>query len=153
MSLNQLTSRPSFEENPKLAKAAHNLSTLIAAIAKKSIAPGHEQKINEIISGVNDFPSPDPELLKQIKAAQTAILKLIEQDLKIVSQNHYQLQWLAIGMAAFGIPLGVAFGTALGNMAFLGIGLPIGMGIGIAIGTAKDKQALAEGRQLDWIAT
>jgi hypothetical protein len=152
MPLTSLSSRPSFEENPKLAKAVHNLSSLLVAIEQKSITPVHEQKINDIIAGVNNFPGPDPELLKHIKAAQASILKMLEQDLNIVSQNHYQLQWLAMGMAAFGIPLGVVFGISLGNMAFIGIGLPIGIGVGIALGTAKDNQAKLEGRQLDWSA-
>lgn len=57
--------------------------------------------------------------------------------------------WLAVGMAAIGIPFGVVFGISLDNMSFLGIGIPIGMGIGIAIGTAMDKKARDEGRQLD----
>ncbi|WP_026966195.1 hypothetical protein [Algoriphagus terrigena] len=152
MPLTPLTFRPSFEVNPKLAKAFHNLSSLLMAVGQKSITPVHEQKINEIIAGVNDFPGPDSELVKQFKSAQAGILKLLETDLKIVSKNHYQLQWLALGMAAFGIPLGVVFGTSLGNMGLMGIGLPIGMAIGIAVGTAKDKQAADEGRQLDWVA-
>ena len=53
----------------------------------------------------------------------------------------YRMQWLGIGMAVFGVPLGVGIGMALHNMAFIGIGLPIGLVIGIAVGTAKDKQA------------
>jgi len=150
--MNLLTPRPSFEENPKLAKAAHNLSTLLIAIEHKSIPSAQKQKINEIIAGVNNFPGPDPLLIKQFIAAQTAIIKLLEQDLKLVPKNHYQLQWLVLGMAAFGIPLGIIFGFALGNLAFMGIGLPIGMGIGIAVGTVKDKKNMEEGRQLDWAA-
>ncbi|PZX59572.1 hypothetical protein LV84_00780 [Algoriphagus ratkowskyi] len=152
MPLTPLTPRPSFEENPTLAKAADNLSTLITAIELKKIPRLQEQKINEIVAGVNKFAGPDAELLKQFKSAQAAIIKLLEQELKLVPQNHYQLQWLVLGMAAFGIPIGIAFGLALGNLAFLGIGLPIGMGIGIAVGTAKDKKAKDEGRQLDWVA-
>ncbi len=152
MPLIPLAFHPSFEENPKLAKASHNLSLLLAAIEQKTITPGHEQKINEIITGANNFSGPDPELAKQLRSAQTGILRLLEKDLQLVPKNHFQTQWIGIGMAAFGIPFGVAFGAALGNMAFLGIGLPIGLAIGNAIGMSKDKQALAEGRQLDWIA-
>ncbi|UZD24703.1 hypothetical protein PBT90_15100 [Algoriphagus halophytocola] len=152
MPLSTLTLHPSYESNPKLAKAAHNLSTLLAAIAKKNIPESVEIKINVIIAGVNNFPGQPPQLLKQLKSAQSAILKLLESELGLVAKNHYQLQWLAIGMATFGIPLGVVFGASLGNMAFLGIGLPIGMAIGIAIGTNKDKQAEEEGKQLDWTA-
>ncbi|PZX53364.1 hypothetical protein [Algoriphagus chordae] len=152
MPLTPLTSRPSFEENPKFAKAAHNLSTLLVAIEKKNIPESVEFQINEIMAGVNNFPGPDPELLKQIKSAQVAILKLLENDLGIVAKNHYQLQWFALGMTAFGVPLGVVFGASLGNMAFIGIGLPIGMAIGIAVGTSKDKETESKGKQLDWSA-
>jgi hypothetical protein len=56
---------------------------------------------------------------------------------------------MAIGMSAFGIPLGVAFGASLGNMGLLGIGIPIGMVFGMAIGSGMDKKAIQEGRQLD----
>ena len=103
MPLTPLTPRPSFEENPNLAKAADNLRTLLTAIAQKKIPRLQEQKINEIIAGVNNSLGQDPELLKQKKAAQTAIIKLLEQDLQLVPKNHYQLQWLVLGMAAFGI--------------------------------------------------
>ena len=152
MPISTFTTRPSFEENPKLTKAALNLRTLLEAIEKKSIQESIEMKINEIIAGVNNFPGPDPELLKQIKSAQSVILKLLQNELGLVAKNHYQLQWLALGMAVFGIPMGVAFGMSLGNLAFLGIGLPIGMAIGIAVGNSKDKQAEEQGKQLDWVA-
>ncbi len=152
MSLIKLTTRTSFESNPKLAKAAHNLSTLLEAIEKKNIPESVESQINEIMAGVNDYTGQDPELLKQIKSAQVAILKLLENELGMVEKNHFQTQWLVLGMATFGIPLGVVFGASFGNMAFIGIGLPIGMAIGIAIGTGKDKQVAEEGKQLEWSA-
>ena len=152
MPLTPLNFRLSSEINPKLVKASENLSSLLTAIGQKKITPEHEQKINEMIAGLNNFTGPDPELAKQAQSAQIGILNLLENDLQIVPKNHFQGKWLGLGMAAFGIPLGVVFGAALGNMAFLGIGLPIGLAIGIAIGTSKDRQSLEEGRQLDWIA-
>ncbi len=152
MPLSPLTSRPSFEENPKLAKASHHLKTLLTAIQEKAVPDHVESRINEIVAGVSDFQGPDPQLLKQITAAQAAILKLLEIELGLVPKNHFQLQWLAIGMAAFGIPFGIVIGMALGNIAFLGIGLPIGIAIGISIGAGKDKEAAANGKQLDWSA-
>lgn len=83
------------------------------------------------------------------RKTQSRSIKLIEKELKIVTKNNNRNTWLAIGMSAFGIPLGVAFGTSLGNMGFIGIGLPIGMAIGIVIGTGMDKRSFEEGRQLD----
>ncbi|WP_057939706.1 hypothetical protein [Algoriphagus resistens] len=152
MPLSTLSPRPSIAENPKLAKATHNLSTLLVAIEEKGCPESVESQINEIITGVNNFHGPDPQLIKQMGLAQTAILKLVKNELGLVGKNHYQLQWLALGMATFGIPLGIVFGAALGNMAFLGIGLPIGIGVGLAIGSGKDKQAEEQGKQLDWTA-
>jgi len=52
-------------------------------------------------------------------------------------------------MAAFGLPIGAAFGISFGNIAFIGLGFPIGMSIGIALGTQKDKKAKENGKQLD----
>lgn len=153
MALTPLKSRPAFENDPKLTKAAHNLSTLLEAAEKKKIPLAQVRKINEIMAAINSHRGTDSELTKQIKSAQVAIIKLLEQELKIAPKNHYQLQWLVLGMATFGIPLGLAIGMALGNIAFMGIGLPIGMAIGVGVGSIKDKKTLEEGRQLDWIAT
>jgi hypothetical protein len=75
-------------------------------------------------------------------------LKLLEKEQKIVPKKHYQTLWMVLGMSSFGLPMGVAFGLALGNIGLMGLGLPIGMGIGLAMGTKMDKKALAEGRQL-----
>jgi hypothetical protein len=66
-----------------------------------------------------------------------------------VPKNHYRNVWLALGIAAFGVPLGVVFGASLGNMGYLAIGIPFGLSIGLAIGTGLDKKAADEGRQLD----
>jgi hypothetical protein len=152
MPLSQLSARTSFENNPKLAKQFHLLQSLLKAISEKQIPEEQASSINEIISGINNFSGPDPELLKMMKVGQAAILKLLEKELKIVPQNHFQTLWMVLGMSAFGLPLGVAFGAALGNMAFLGIGLPIGMSIGIALGNGMDTKAKNEGRQLEWKA-
>jgi hypothetical protein len=150
MPLTLLIPRSSFEENPKIAKSAHNLDTLLMAIDQKSIPESLDQQINEIIAGLNNFSGPDPQLLKTLKTGQAAILKLLEKELKIVPKSYYQTLWLVLGMSAFGMPLGVAFGAIMGNMGLLGIGLPIGMSIGIAVGTGMDTKAKNEGRQLDW---
>ena len=105
--------------------------------------------INIDIEQINSISGSNKDLSKQLRNVQSRILTLIEKELKLVTKNHYRRTWLAMGMAAFGIPLGVAFGVSLGNMAFIGIGIPIGIAVGIAIGTAKDKEAHANGNQLD----
>ncbi|MFA6619125.1 MAG: hypothetical protein WCT23_08670 [Candidatus Neomarinimicrobiota bacterium] len=105
--------------------------------------------INKYIDELNIAQASARAIRALIRKKQTNIIQLLEKDLKLVCKNHYRNKWLAVGMAAIGIPFGVMFGTILGNMAFLGIGLPIGMAIGIAIGTDMDRKASKEGRQLD----
>ncbi|WP_051416939.1 hypothetical protein [Sediminibacterium salmoneum] len=55
---------------------------------------------------------------------------------------------MVVGMSAFGLPIGVAFGMSIGNLGMLGIGLPIGMAIGIGVGSSLDNKAKLAGRQL-----
>lgn len=152
MTLTPLTPRPSADENPKVAKATLNYQSLLDTIAKTTIPVDLSERINQMTDGLNGFIGPDPEWIKAAKASQSVILKTLEKELKIVSKTHYQNQWMMLGMTAFGLPMGVAFGAALGNMAFLGIGLPIGMALGIAVGTSMDTKAKNEGRQLEWKA-
>ena len=98
---------------------------------------------------VNSISDSDSKLGKKVKKIQTNILKLLEKELKLVAKNHYRNMWLAVGMSAFGVPLGVVFGLIMDNMALLALGLPIGMVIGIAYGTTLDKKAQENGNQLD----
>ena len=88
-------------------------------------------------------------MLKEVNKARAAILKIVLDKLKLVPKGFYRTQWMMLGMTIFGIPIGVAFGAALGNMGLLGTGLPIGMALGIGLGMAKDKKAETEGLQLD----
>jgi hypothetical protein len=105
--------------------------------------------INDEIDKTNTVSGSEKELQKQVRKAQSVILEEIEKELKFVTRNHYRNTWMAIGMAAFGIPLGVVFGLSFGNMAFMGAGLPIGIALELSIGSGMDKKAAEEGRQLD----
>jgi len=82
--------------------------------------------INKDIEDLNSISCSGDELRKLVRTKQTSIIKILENELKVVTKNYYRNLWLAIGMAAFGVPIGVAIGTSLGNMAFMGIGFPIG---------------------------
>ncbi|HAA12286.1 MAG TPA: hypothetical protein DCE41_11525 [Cytophagales bacterium] len=106
--------------------------------------------INERIRALNAMDESEKVFRNKVKRVQAQILSRLEKTVKLVAKNHYQNMWMALGVGAFGLPLGVAFGAALGNMGLLGIGLPIGIAIGLAIGAAMDKKAAEEGRQLDF---
>lgn len=125
------------------------LETLLNELEKKEISDTTREIINQQVEAINSASLNDKALPKLLKEKQTGILKMLEKEYKLVPKNYYRTMWLAAGLAAFGVPIGIALGFLLGNMAYLGIGFPIGMTIGMALGASMDKQAVAEGRQLD----
>jgi len=149
MNIKEIYKKSDISKDKKLVRQFSDFEKLINELKKRDLPSEIVNSINQDIDDINAFVGSHKDLLKQLRKKQSGIIKLIEKELKLVTKNHYRNMWLAVGMAAFGIPFGVVFGISLGNMAFLGVGIPIGMGIGIAIGTAMDKKALDEGRQLD----
>lgn len=135
---------------PKLTKKFTSLSNLIFAAGKHQLPDEFVINLNSEIEEISVFPGSTKETIKMLDAIQKRLLKKLEKDLQLVPRNHFRNTWLSLGMATFGLPIGVVFGILLKNMTFLGIGLPIGMGIGVAVGSALDQKAKKEGRQLDF---
>jgi hypothetical protein len=150
MKIKAMVVNAEIERNDKLNKVCSKFKDLLSELRTKDLDPDIIKSINTKVEFLNSISDSPKSLINQIKKKQYTILKHVEKEAKLVAKNHYRNLWLAIGMAAFGIPLGVAFGSVVGNMAFLGIGLPIGLAIGIAIGSSMDKKAKDEGRQLDF---
>lgn len=149
MEIKELKKRSGIDQSKKLMRDQAQFDRLLTVLRTKDLPDEIVVSINNGIDRVNAVSGSGKQWRKQLRKTQSGILKLIEKELKLVPKNHYRNTWLAVGMAAFGVPLGVAFGTSLGNMGYIGIGLPIGMAIGISVGAGMDKKALAEGRQLD----
>ena len=148
MNIKELYNRPNIEQDKKLKNKYVFFNKLINELKKKEIPSAIVTSVNRDIEGINSFSGSNKDLLKQLRKAESSILKLIEQELKLVTINHYRNRLMALGIA-FGVSLGVAFGASSGNMAFIGIGIPIGMVIGLAVGTAMDNKANEDGNQLD----
>ncbi|MBK5195311.1 MAG: hypothetical protein JJE08_04650 [Proteiniphilum sp.] len=149
MEINELKKRAAIDQNKRLTDSYVQFDKLLTELRKRELPDEVVQSINTGIDLINPPSGSEEEWRKQIRKTQSDILRLIEKELKLVPKNHYRNIWLALGLAAFGIPLGVVFGVSLGNMAFLAIGLPFGISIGLALGSGLDKKALEEGRQLD----
>ncbi len=135
--------------NIKLNTTYLQLKEVLKLLSQKEISDELIAKLNHEISQLNSTTLVGAPLLHVLKKKQSKLLQLVEKEAKLVPINHYRNIWLALGMSAFGIPLGMVFGFGLGNMAYLGIGLPIGLAIGMAVGSAMDKKAKEEARQLD----
>lgn len=149
MTIIELIQKPENDSNIKLKEAYLQFEKLLMELRKRELPVSFLVSINKDIEELNSTSKSGNELRKIVKDKQTRIIKVLEKDLKLVPQNYYRNIWLAVGMTAFGLPLGVAIGLSLKNMAFIGIGLPIGLPIGILVGTRMDKKAFKEGRQLD----
>jgi hypothetical protein len=149
MELKELKKRRGIEQNKRLIGSYSQLDNLLMELRKKELPEEIVNSINNGIDQINSVSESEKELRKQIKKTQSSILKLIEKELKLVTKNHYRNTWLAVGMAAFGLPLGAALGTSLGDIGLLGLGLPIGMVIGMAVGSGMDKKAFKDGKQLN----
>ena len=149
MGINELRKRKGIGENKQLIDAYIQFEKLLTQLRKRKLPDEVVQAINTNLDLIDPDPGTEEDLRKQLRKTQSDILRLIEKELKLVPKNHYRNVWLALGIAAFGVPLGVVFGASLGNMGYLAIGIPFGLSIGLAIGTGLDKKAADEGRQLD----
>src|SRR5690554_1383202 len=106
------------------------------------------EAINNNIEEVNTTRLDGSDRTKLVKKNQSKIHKVMEKELKLATKNHYRNLWLALGISAFGLPLGVGFGSLMKNMGLLVIGLPIGLALGLPVGTHLDKKAHEAGKQL-----
>ncbi len=141
--------RKGIESNKKLTDLHAQFEKLLSELRKRDLPDKVVQSINTNIDLIDPTMEPEKAYIKQFRKTQQDILSLIEKELKLVPKNHYRNIWMALGIAAFGIPIGVVFEASLGNMGYLAIGIPFGLSIGLAIGTGLDKKAADEGRQLD----
>lgn len=142
MIIEKLKIRNTIDQDKRLTKALLKMQNSIEALNKKETPGEVASVINDDIRVLNAFSGTDKEVRKTIRRTHSKILKLVEKELKWVPKNHYRTIWLAIGLAAFGIPLGAAFSN-------LGLGIPLGIVFGMVVGSQMDKKAKKEGRQLD----
>lgn len=147
--IKELHNKSEFTLDKKLERKYLIFSKLITELRKREIPEYISLKINQQIEAINSFYGESRQLSKLMKKGLHSILKLLEKELKIVPKNYYRNLWMVLGLSTFGVPLGAAYGTLIGNMGMMGLGMPIGIGIGLAIGVGLDKKAKECGRQLD----
>ncbi|WKV13846.1 hypothetical protein [Marivirga harenae] len=148
MPLNKFNPKYQGVQTKSTSKQEQKFHQLMDALEEQEIPKSVVNLINEEVDKVNQADSKKL-LTAQLAKSFRTILKIAEKEMNLVAKNHYKNMWLAIGMSAFGIPLGIAFGASLNNYGLMAVGIPIGFAIGIAIGSKKDKEAEEQGKQLD----
>ena len=143
MELPELEVKEKNQLKKKEQKALDQFNELISALNDKEL---DEEMIEHIKGNMSNVRS---ELtFNTIKKEESKILDYVKREKGYVAQNHYMTLWIALGMSAIGVPIGVAIGLALDQLGFMGIGIGGGLAIGVAIGSAKDKKAKEQGKQL-----
>jgi hypothetical protein len=128
-----------------LRHIAARIADLLEALSRREHDPNDVQEhLEELRRELADTPGA-----RGLSKIRHALLSHLEKAHGLVPPGHYRSQWMAMGMAAFGLPMGAAFGVLFDNMAFIGMGLPIGLAIGLALGDGKDKEAARKGLQLE----
>ena len=148
MPLHDLTASEAIQNNDKALKSFNQIQSILADLKTRTIPEPILATLNGYLAEINTSTLVGKDMEKLLKTNLSKILKLLEKELKLVPKSHYRNQWMVLGMSAFGLPIGVAFGISIGNLGLLGLGLPIGMAIGITVGTGMDEKARKEGRQL-----
>ena len=148
MQLLDLIETEAIRNDPKALQSFTKIQAILADLNTRTIPASLFSTINAYLTEINSSTLTGKELEKLLKTKLSNLLKLLEKELKLVPKNHYRTQWMVLGMSAFGLPLGVAYGIILDNLGLMGLGLPIGMGIGVAVGTAMDEKARKAGNQL-----
>ncbi|MEJ2583644.1 MAG: hypothetical protein P8Z38_00930 [Robiginitalea sp.] len=150
MTLKSLQERPDLKPGKRTERKIQNFRELLQALRERDLPGPVIEALNLKIDALNELEGTEKAYRKAVVGTEYKILKFLEKEHRIVPKNHYQKTWLALGMAVFGVPIGVAMGTALGNMGFIGVGIGMGLAIGIAVGAGMDKKARDEGRQLEF---
>lgn len=136
-------------QDPKTQKALQRLEALLAAIEKHKAPTDLIQFSNDQVETLKSM-SDEKLLRRKAKSATTKIIATAVKDHRLTPRKYHQMTWMGLGMAVFGVPIGVALSSGIGNSGMIGAGIAIGLPIGMAIGTGMDKKAASEGRQLDF---
>ncbi len=148
--MKKLIERQNISESLKASKAYQQLGKLLNALKEKMLPAETIDLINNEIDQLNSISDIGKTFVKATKETENRIIKLVEKKHKIVPKNYYGKLWMVLGMSAFGIPIGLAFGLSIGNFGMLAIGIGLGLAIGVGVGSSMDKKAFNEGRQLEF---
>ena len=114
MEINVLKMRDGLDRNKRLTDIYVQFEKLLSELRKRDLPDEVVHSINTNIDLIDMATESEEQWKKQLRKTQSDILRLIEKELKLVPKNHYRNIWLALGIAAFGVPLGVVFGLKSG---------------------------------------
>ena len=115
MQLTKLIWRKNDVSDTKKKKVFAKFVLLLEEINRREILPTTTEKLNAPIDALSSMRKK--EFNASLTKTLDTILRILFREEKIVPAGHYKMLWVSIGMAAFGIPMGVAFSVSLNNYA------------------------------------
>ncbi|WP_114750938.1 hypothetical protein [Pleomorphovibrio marinus] len=149
MNINTLKERDVASWDSKLVRIYNQFRELLSELNKRELSPNVVESINRDVDEINSTTLTGKDLRDFVKEKETKILNQVEKELQLIPKNYYRNLWLGFGIP-IGLSIGMTLGFSLGNISLYAIGIPIGMAIGMLVGSQMDKNALVEGRQLDF---
>ncbi|MEL6804098.1 MAG: hypothetical protein AAFO91_09985, partial [Bacteroidota bacterium] len=135
----QTLQRPAFIENDKgFNKQFTRLETILEDLNSRSIASTTSDSINAQIEEINQHTGNKASYKKAFGSGSREITTLLQKAEGLTPKAYYQTLWMSLGMAAFGLPIGLLIALSVDNWGLLAIGLPIGSAVGVILGMSFD---------------
>ena len=128
--------------------AVKRFDQLLQEVHRMELPPEVIVELNTELEKLELLSAFDKKFFKQLKKSKAVLLTILYQEVRVVSKNHYRDLWIALGLFAIGIPLGIFLMFFLNGSSAIAIGIALGSAMGIVIGNNLDRQAEAEGRQM-----
>ncbi len=133
----------------RAAVACDQMRDILKDLRERSLPGRVVDRVNLLVADMNDAIAADHVDRKRMERNVRQLLRLLEKEVELVPRNHHSNLWRGLGIAVFGVPLGLAVGSSVGEIGLVGLGLPVGVVFGTAVGILLDRKAHREGRQLD----
>ena len=106
MDIIKLKDKPEHANDFKLIGMYAQFNALLTELNARSL-PEHTVKfVNDKVETLNNLSLPILDLKKLLKQEQTAIIKLLEKEHKIVPKGYYSNLWMLFGFTGIGLPIG-----------------------------------------------
>ena len=146
--INALPELSGIADDKTASQLYQKLEKLIGLLNQKDLPDTVTGQINELVTQIPKTATNIKQIRKVLRTTTSKISDILRKEMGLVRKDYYRSLWMSLGMTIFGLPIGVAIGTAVDNLGLLAVGLPIGMFIGIVIGAGMDRKAAKEGKQL-----
>tara|TARA_R100001369_G_scaffold22674_3_gene41357 strand:+ start:23973 stop:24431 length:459 start_codon:yes stop_codon:yes gene_type:complete len=123
--------------------------SFLEELRRMELPPEVIVSLNNQLEKLHSFSGSEKQFFKKLKITKAVLLKILYKEVHVVPKNHYRNLWIALGLSAIGIPVGILLSLYLDNSIYIALGIALGSTMGVLIGNYLDNQAEEEGRQIE----